>query len=103
IAPYGPFQCVDGRQVFLGIQNEREWEVFCRDILDLPEISTDPRFADNSQRVAHRDELTALINGAFGVMELPTVVQRLEAVGIANAELRDMTQFFKHEQLEARQ
>ncbi len=32
ISPYGPYAVADG-QVFLGLQNEREWAVLCRDIL----------------------------------------------------------------------
>ena len=33
ISPYGPFNASDGA-VFFGIQNEREWLVFCRAVLD---------------------------------------------------------------------
>ena len=32
ISPYGPFNASDGA-VFFGIQNEREWVVFCRAVL----------------------------------------------------------------------
>ena len=60
IAPYGPFPCAGGRQVFLGIQNEREWATFCATVLEQPELTDDERFATNTLRVAHRDELTAV-------------------------------------------
>ena len=33
IAPYGPFSCQDGKLVFIGIQNQREWAVFCESVL----------------------------------------------------------------------
>src|SRR5690606_18354898 len=33
IAPYGAFACGDGEQVFLGIQNEREWATFCESVV----------------------------------------------------------------------
>ena len=33
IYPYGPFPTGDGRTIMLGLQNEREWLVFCRDVL----------------------------------------------------------------------
>jgi hypothetical protein len=33
IYPYGPFETGDGRSVMLGIQNEREWAIFCRELL----------------------------------------------------------------------
>src|ERR687890_997569 len=44
IAPYGPFECGDGEIVFLGIQNEREWEKFCEQVLESPELADDVRF-----------------------------------------------------------
>ncbi len=51
IAPYGPYRCGDGGVVFLGIQNEREWERFCSEVLGRPALADDPRFADNPSRV----------------------------------------------------
>ncbi|HYZ23490.1 MAG TPA: CaiB/BaiF CoA-transferase family protein, partial [Rhodopila sp.] len=44
IAPYGAHRTKDG-QVILGLQNEREWAVFCQKVLGDPSIQTDPRFA----------------------------------------------------------
>ena len=102
IAPYGPFPCGDGGQVFLGIQNEREWAAFCTNVLDEPQLATDARFATNSLRVAHRDELTAVVAKAFAGLGTDTVVERLEQAGIANARLRDLHGLVEHEQLAAR-
>jgi crotonobetainyl-CoA:carnitine CoA-transferase CaiB-like acyl-CoA transferase len=103
IAPYGPFRCGDGGQVFLGIQNEREWAVFCTHVLREPELATDPRFATNSLRVSHRDELTAVVAAAFAGLGTDAVVERLEQTGIANARLRDLHGLVEHEQLAARE
>lgn len=102
IAPYGPFACAGGAQVFLGVQNEREWAVFCEKVLGRPDLATDERFATNSLRVAHRDALTAEIVRAFDALSADEVVGRLEAAGIANARLRDMAGLVEHEQLAAR-
>src|SRR3546814_6058278 len=33
IYPYGPFAAGDGKTVMLGLQNEREWQVFCQTVL----------------------------------------------------------------------
>jgi crotonobetainyl-CoA:carnitine CoA-transferase CaiB-like acyl-CoA transferase len=33
IAPYGATTAGDGKTVYLGLQNEREWERFCGDVL----------------------------------------------------------------------
>jgi itaconate CoA-transferase len=102
IAPYGPFECGDGKQVFLGIQNEREWAVFCERVLGKSELTDDPRFATNSQRVEHRAELTDEIHAVFGALSSEEAVARLDDAAIANARLRDMLELAEHPQLEAR-
>ncbi|RYU13730.1 CaiB/BaiF CoA transferase family protein [Nocardioides iriomotensis] len=102
IAPYGPFACGDGRQVFLGVQNEREWTVFCADVLGRPELAADERFSTNSLRVTHRDDLGAVVAAAFAGLSGDQVVERLDAAAIANARLRDVTELGDHPQLAAR-
>jgi len=102
IAPYGPFSCQDDRMVFLGVQNEREWKVFCELVLGNPGLADDPRFASNSERVAHRASLTDEVNAIFHTMSSDEVVRRLEAAGVANARLRDMAGLAAHPQLAAR-
>ena len=37
IAPYGPYATRDGT-VYLGVQNDREWAVLCREVLRRPEL-----------------------------------------------------------------
>lgn len=102
IAPYGPFSCQDGQQVFLGIQNEREWAVFCQEVLRKPELADDPRFCSNSSRVHHREDLADHIHEIFQTIVSDEAVQRLEDAGIANARLRDMAGLVEHPQLQAR-
>jgi itaconate CoA-transferase len=101
ISPYGPFRVSDG-SVFLGIQNEREWLVLCRDILRRGDLATDPRFAANPDRVAHNDELTAIIEDCFASRSADEVSDMLEQAGIASARLRTPEEFTRHPQLRAR-
>lgn len=102
IYPYGPFPAGDGRNVMLGLQNEREWAAFCRVVLEQPALAVDERFASNSRRVSHRDELRALIVEAFAALTSEQVVQRLEAAQIANAAVNEMRDVWAHPQLQAR-
>jgi crotonobetainyl-CoA:carnitine CoA-transferase CaiB-like acyl-CoA transferase len=102
IAPYGPFHCAGGEQVFLGVQNEREWAIFADLVLGTPELATDERFVNNSLRVAHREDLAAEIAKTFGTISADDAIDRLEAAGIANARLRNLTGLVEHEQLTAR-
>jgi itaconate CoA-transferase len=99
ISPYGPYR--DG-QVFLGLQNEREWAVLCEKVLDRPELVADPRFATNPDRVVHDAELTAIIEDVLAPMTPDEVVARLDAAGIASARLRTPAEFAAHPQLQAR-
>ncbi len=102
IHPYGPFSAGDGRTVFFGIQNEREWASFCATVLDRPDLARDARFDSNSQRVANRDALTAIIHAAFAAFSAEQVIERLDAAQIANARLNDMHEFWNHPQFKAR-
>jgi itaconate CoA-transferase len=103
IAPYGPHRAGDGRDVLLGIQNEREWTRFCAEVLVAPALARDERFADNTRRVANRVELTRLIEHAFAALTADQVVQRLDAAAIANGRVNDVHAFASHEQLRARE
>lgn len=102
IAPYGPFACAEGERVFLGIQNEREWAVFCEVVLGDAALAGDARFRTNSLRVEHRDDLTMLIEAVFADAAADDLLERLETAGIANARLRDLAGLAEHPQLVAR-
>jgi len=102
IYPYGPFPAGDGGTVMLGLQNEREWQVFCTDVLRQPTLAADMRFASNAQRNQHRVALQAVIVGVFAQLSSAQVVERLDAAGIANARVNTMADVWAHPQLLAR-
>jgi crotonobetainyl-CoA:carnitine CoA-transferase CaiB-like acyl-CoA transferase len=101
ISPYGPYAAKGGR-VFLGLQNDREWGVFCNQVLGRPDLVTDPRFVTNPDRVARDGELRAIIEDVFAALTPDEVAARLDAAGIANARLRTPAEFAAHPQLAAR-
>ena len=102
IFPYGPFVAGDGREVMLGLQNEREWLVFCEQVLKQPNLVTDPRFASNHARAANKDVLTAIIVAAFASLSAKEVIMCLDKTGIANSRINDMAGLWSHDQLKAR-
>jgi itaconate CoA-transferase len=102
IYPYGPFPAGDGKVVMLGLQNEREWGLFCTKVLLQPELATDPRFVSNSARTAARAELRAIIAEVFSTLTAEQVIERLDAAQIANAHMNDMHDLWNHPQLAAR-
>ncbi|MGQ2995487.1 CaiB/BaiF CoA transferase family protein [Variovorax sp.] len=103
IYPYGPFPAGDGGTVMLGLQNEREWKLFCEKVLLQPALATDARFDSNARRNEHREELRAIIVGLFGVLSTAQVLERLDAAQIANARMNDMAGLWAHPQLQARE
>ncbi|WP_288476561.1 CaiB/BaiF CoA-transferase family protein [uncultured Pseudomonas sp.] len=102
IYPYGPFPAGDGGTVMLGLQNEREWQLFCEQVLLQPELATDPRFSANFKRSANRAALRDLIVEAFAQLETAEVIARLERAQIANAQVNDMAAVWAHPQLRER-
>jgi itaconate CoA-transferase len=102
IYPYGPFTAGDGRTVMLGLQNEREWQQFCAEVIRRPELAADARFDSNEGRVARKPALQSLIAEAFAVLTIEQLVARLDGAQIANARVNTMSDVWAHPQLRAR-
>lgn len=102
IYPYGAFLAGDGCRVMLGLQNEREWSVFCEKVLRRPELKDDPRFSNNALRSQHRSDLKAVIDEIFGQYSSEDIMERLEGADIANSRVNTMGDVWLHNQLAAR-
>lgn len=103
IYPYGPFPTGGGGTVMLGLQNEREWQMFCDKVLLQPDLANDERFCANFKRSENREALRALIVETFSSLTAEQVIERLEVASIANAHVNDMAGVWAHPQLQARQ
>jgi itaconate CoA-transferase len=102
IAPYGPFAAGDGKPVYIGIQNEREWQRFCEFVLRRPELASDPQFHSNTARLANRAALETIIQGGFRNYSADQILDQLDQAGIANARMNTVEEFLDHPQLKAR-
>ena len=96
IAPYGAFDAADG-QILIAIQSNREWNVFCAQILDQPELGDDKRFQDNTERVTNRDALHEIINQRFSQFSKQDMIAQLDRARIANAQLSSVADLSSHE------
>ena len=96
IAPYGAFGCGDGGRVLLSVQSNREFVALCRDVLEQPGLSDDPRFAQNPDRYVNRVALDAIVTACFAQFETPEVLVKLEAAHIANAQLNSVADLSEH-------
>jgi itaconate CoA-transferase len=101
IAPYGPYRCADGT-VFVGVQSDREWALLCEQVLGRPDLVHDERCARNTERVAHNELITGVIESVLASQPVDDVVRTLEGNGIACARMRTPQELYDHPQLSAR-
>jgi formyl-CoA transferase len=99
IAPYGVFKTADAREILISIQSEREWRVFCAEVLEQPDLIDDPRFARNVLRVRNRDETDRSVAQSFAALPASVLIDRLSRADIAFAEVNDMAALSQHPHL----
>lgn len=99
IAPYGAFESGDGQRLLLAVQNDREWQRLCDEVLGAPELGQDPRFRTNSDRVRNRAALDERIASGLRTRAGSDVRAQLTAAGIANARITVIDDLQKHPQL----
>ncbi|WP_345959061.1 CaiB/BaiF CoA-transferase family protein [Rhizobium leguminosarum] len=99
IAPYGVFECAGGEKLLLSIQNEREWQRLCEQVLGRGDIRIDERFQNNTSRVKNRRELEKLINSIFGLLTRDEVAASLMDAEIAFGRLSTLEDLGRHPQL----
>lgn len=98
IYPYGVFQCKDKSIVF-GIQNEREWNSFCINILADSNLIDDTRFANNALRAQNREQLKPLIHEVLMSTKAEEVIKKLDKNEIACSKVNHINEVWHHEQL----
>jgi crotonobetainyl-CoA:carnitine CoA-transferase CaiB-like acyl-CoA transferase len=99
ISPYQVFR-VRGGDVMIAAGNDGLFARLCS-ALDLPELTADARFATNPDRVAHREELAALLQDRLGDQPFAELLERLEAAGVPAAPVNDVGDAADHEQTKA--
>ncbi len=100
-APYQPFRTKDG-WLNLGAAGQQFWPKIC-EVLDLPDLSKDPRFATNAERVKHRKELAALLQRRFDRETTAHWLSRLEAEGVPAGPILTYDQVFADPQVRHRE
>jgi formyl-CoA transferase/CoA:oxalate CoA-transferase len=101
IAPYETFETSDG-EIVIAVGNDDIWRRLCP-VLGLPAMATDARFATNKDRIAHYAAMREPLDRAFHTATSADWVQRLNAAGVPNGEVRDIGQMLNDPQLAARQ
>ncbi|MEM7042239.1 MAG: CaiB/BaiF CoA-transferase family protein [Pseudomonadota bacterium] len=98
LAPYGAFDCADGKTILISIQNEREWQIFCTDVLGDPDLPTREGFSTNIERVANRSTVDRLCNDFFKQRDREANITLLAKAKIAYGRLSDLDDLTAHPQ-----
>ncbi|MDB5669691.1 MAG: putative carnitine dehydratase/acyl-CoA transferase-related [Alphaproteobacteria bacterium] len=96
LAPYGLYSTGEGEGVVFAVQNEREWARFCEQVLDVPALASDRRFASNGLRVANRNDLDAAIAEALKPLDRAELIRRLAGAAIAYGSLNSVDDLSVH-------
>ncbi|MDA9421009.1 CaiB/BaiF CoA transferase family protein [Bradyrhizobium sp. CCBAU 53380] len=99
LAPYGAYRCADGKDVIFSVQNDREWINFCTQFLKRPELTRQPGFADNMERISKRAALDEILNSHFSQISSGDAMKGLEAAGVAYGRLNQIEDVSKHPHL----
>ena len=100
IAPYEPLRAKDGLLI-VAVANPRLWVRFC-DAIERPDLRSDPRFATNTDRVAHRNELKGELETQLQRFSVDELTARLQAADVPCGRVRTMREAIEHPQVEAR-
>lgn len=90
IAPYDRYPTADG-EIFLGVVNNGQFKRFC-ECVARPDLALDPRFADGSMRLEHRDALRTEIERALLGFEVDPLCRDLMHRGVPAGPVNDVAQ-----------
>ena len=81
IVPYGMFEAADG-PLIIAVGNNRQFDKFCREVIERPDIVEDPRYATNVERAKNRLTLLPMMMALIRSFPRDVLLQRLAAAGI---------------------
>jgi crotonobetainyl-CoA:carnitine CoA-transferase CaiB-like acyl-CoA transferase len=100
-APYQAFRSKDG-YVTVGANGEKLWRIFCTAVCDKPGWLDDPRFATQSLRVRHADELEQEIESVIATQPTAYWVDKLDAAKIPGGPVYTYDEVMQDPQVNAR-
>lgn len=86
IVPYGVFEAGDG-PIVLTVGNNAQYRRFCEQVLERPDLCTDPRFATNLDRSKNRAAFVPVLEAALATWSRADLLARLAAAGIPCGEV----------------
>lgn len=81
IVPYGMYEAADG-PLIIAVGNNAQFDKFCRQVIERPDIVEDPRFATNVERAKNRLVLGPMLKELIAGFARDVLLQRMTAAGI---------------------
>jgi crotonobetainyl-CoA:carnitine CoA-transferase CaiB-like acyl-CoA transferase len=101
IVPYETFQTSDGDLV-LAVGNDELWRRLC-EVLALPDVAADVRFATNQERVRNYEALRPLLAERLRTQSRQDWLAALTTAGVPCGSVRDVSEVLRDPQLDARE
>jgi crotonobetainyl-CoA:carnitine CoA-transferase CaiB-like acyl-CoA transferase len=102
VTPYGPYLARDGEYVNLAVATVQDWEVFCRKVLERPDLLEDQRFATVEARRENRALLEKTIEDLMSERDHTVWLERLKKAELPHGIVRGIAKVLAHPQLVAR-
>ncbi|HLU14667.1 MAG TPA: CaiB/BaiF CoA-transferase family protein [Burkholderiaceae bacterium] len=101
IVPYQVFEVSDGHMI-VAVGNDGQFRAYCG-VLERPDLGENPKYATNSQRLQHRDELVPLLADIMKTKPREYWIEQLQAVGVPCGPINNLDEVFAHPQVKARE
>ncbi|WP_027476212.1 CaiB/BaiF CoA transferase family protein [Curvibacter gracilis] len=95
---YDTFEVAHGEQLFIGAVSDKQFTTLC-EVLNRPDLASDPALATNAQRVAVRPDLLARLAESTIGFEIEELCTRLKAAGLPYAKVVRPDQLVQDEHL----
>ena len=102
VTPYGPYLARNGQYVNLAVATSQDWQIFCREVIERPELLSDERFSTVERRRQNRAVLEETIETVFLERDHSEWLERLKKAQLPYGEVRGIAEVLAHPQVMAR-
>ncbi|MDZ4400446.1 CoA transferase [Hydrogenophaga sp.] len=100
--PYQDFDCADG-QVMIAVGNDKQYQQLCTDVLERPDLATDPRYTTTPLRVQNREQLVPVIADILRTRSVDHWMASLRAANVPAGPINDFAQVLNDPQIRHRE
>jgi crotonobetainyl-CoA:carnitine CoA-transferase CaiB-like acyl-CoA transferase len=98
--PYQDFACADG-EILVALGNDRQFGQFC-ELLGVPELAHDPRFADNAGRSSNRKPLQAQLGAVIAPWRSADLLAAMERAKLPGGKVNEIPEILADPHIQAR-